>query len=593
MVPIMPLVANRYEILRPLGSGGMADVVAAHDTRLGRDVAIKLIRSEQLAEPISRERLLREARAAAALHHPNTVAVYDVGEDDEPFIVMELVEGETLEARLRQRAPLSVEESVRIGSALLDALEAAHGRGLVHRDIKPSNVLLSTAGAVKLADFGIAKAIDTTDPGLTITGQMLGTPRYLSPEQAAGEPATPASDLYSLGAVLYECVAGRPPFEGPSAIAVALAHQRSPVPPLLEVAPHVPVTVATTIERALRKDPHQRFADAAEMRRSLHADQPPDLPMTAPGAVPGVGAAASATAAMPAVTGPGDATVPLDDDAAVATQQLPGEDGAGATTRRLDAGPTQRGSGADAGHPPSESERTRRARWWWLAAALGVVVLLAAVALPRLGGPDDGPPEEASEQPGEQAVEPEGAGDDPDGQAPEQAEPEPAPDTASGSLDDLIADLARDPDAAGRHAERLLRALMELREEQDEDDRAEDARDLIKEIASWLTRDHLDPATAEAAVTVLEEIGRPDAPDLADVSSLFAEIALDKEAWGKKAKDLLDDLDELLGEDPEGRAEDAADIIEEIDDWIDKDELDHDRGRRAQETLAPLAGASA
>ena len=591
-------VANRYEILRPLGSGGMADVVAAHDTRLGRDVAIKLIRSEQLAEPTSRARLLREARAAAALHHPNTVAVYDVGEDDEPFIVMELVEGETLEARLRQRTPLSVDETVRIGSALLDALEAAHGRGLVHRDIKPSNVLLSTAGAVKLADFGIAKATDSTDPGLTITGQMLGTPRYLSPEQAAGEPATPASDLYSLGAVLYECVAGRPPFEGPSAIAVALAHQRSPVPPLREVAPHVPVTVAATIERALRKDPHQRFADAAEMRRSLHADQPRDLPMRAPATVPRVGAGVPAAATVPTASGPGEATVPPDDEVAaatqqLATQQLPGEDDAGATTRQLGARPTQRGSGADAGHPQSESEGTRRPRWWWLAAALGVVVLLAAVALPRLGGPDDGSPEGTSEQPGEQAVEPEGAGDDPDGRAAEQAEPEPEPDTAPGSLDELIADLARDPDAAGRHGERLLRELMELREEQDEDDRAEDARDLIKEIASWLTRDQIDPATAQAAVTVLEEIGRPEAPDLADVSSLFAEIALDKEAWGKKAKDLLDDLDDLLGEEPAGRREDAADIIEQIDDWIEKAELDAERGRWAQQILAPLAAASA
>ena len=558
----MPLVANRYEILRPLGSGGMADVMAAHDTRLGRDVAIKLIRSAQLAEPVSRERLLREARAAAALHHPNTVAVYDVGEDDDPFIVMELVEGETLEARLRQRAPLSVDESVRIGSALLDALEAAHDRGLVHRDIKPSNVLLSTAGAVKLADFGIAKATDTTDPGLTMSGQVLGTPRYLSPEQAAGEPATPASDLYSLGAVLYECVAGRPPFEGPSAIAVALAHQRSPVPPLLEVAPRLPATVADTIERALRKDPQERFADAAEMRRSLHGGEASDRPM-----------------------------------AAVATQQQPAEDGAGATTRRLDAGSSQRGSEADDDDPPDVNERTRRTRRWWLAAALGVVVLLAVATLPRLAGPADEPPDGvdgAVEQPDEQAGEPEADGDDPDAQAAEQAEPapEPAPDMAPGSLGELIADLARDPDAAGLQGDRLLRELMELRDEQDERERAEDARELVKEIASWLARGHLERDIAAAAVTVLEAIGRPEAPDLADVSSLFAEIALDIEAWGRKAKELLDDLDEVLGEDLEDRPEDAADIIEEIDGWIASGELDQDRGRRAQEILSPLASRS-
>ncbi|TVR32146.1 MAG: serine/threonine protein kinase [Nitriliruptor sp.] len=569
----MPLVAHRYEILRPLGSGGMAEVMVAHDTRLGRDVAIKLIRSEQLAEPVSRERLLREARAAAALHHPNTVEVYDVGEDDDPYIVMELVEGETLEARLRRQAPLPVAESVRIGCALLDALEAAHDRGLVHRDIKPSNVLLSTAGGVKLADFGIAKAIDGADPGLTMTGQVLGTPRYLSPEQAAGEPATRVSDLYSLGAVLYECVAGKPPFDGPSAIAVALAHQRSPVPPLLEVAPQLPTSVASTIERALRKDPEQRFADAAEMRSSL----------------------------QDAVAGPGastrTATVPHLGAVPAATRQLPEQVDAAAMTRPLEVAPSQRGSGADVDNPPMGNGRGERARgWWWLAAVLAVVAVLAVAVLPRLGGTADGPREGAdgaAEQPDEQAEEPEADGGDPDDQVAAEPDPEsesaPAPDTGPGSLDQLIAELARDPDAAGRHGDRLLRELMELRDEGDPGDRAEDARDLIKEIAGWRTRDHLDAAAATAAVTVLESIGRPPDPDLADVSALFAEIALERDAWGRKAKDLLDDLDDLLGDDPEDRAEDAADIIAEIDGWIDKDELDRDRGGRAQQALAPLA----
>ena len=567
----MPLVANRYELLRPLGVGGMAEVMAAYDTRLGREVAIKLIRTEQLAEPVSRERLLREARAAAALHHPNTVAVYDVGEDDDPYIVMELVEGETLAARLRQHAPLTADESVRIGSALLDALEAAHQRGLVHRDIKPSNVLLSTAGAVKLADFGIAKAIDGTDPGLTMTGQVLGTPRYLSPEQAAGEPATPASDLYSLGAVLYECVTGRPPFEGASALAVVLAHQRSPLPPLLEVAPQVPVTVARTIERALRKDPQERFVDAGEMRRSLHAAT------AAPGAIPA------------------GATVPLADAGAAATQQLPPADDADAMTRPVGAGPSQGGS-AVAGDGHTDGSGRRRRAGWWVAAALGVLTVLALAVLPRLGGTADGPPDgvgEATEQPEGQAGEPQADSDDPEGDQPdEQLEPEPTPDTAADALDELIADLARDPDAAGRQGSRLLRELMDLRDEQDEGDRAEGARGVIKDIAAWRTRDHLDAEVAQAAVGVLEGLGRPGDPALADVSALFAEIALDKVAWGRKAKDLLDDLDDLLGEDPEDRPADAADIIEEIDDWIDEDELERDRGRRAQDVLSAFTGGS-
>ncbi len=574
---VMPLVANRYEILRPLGSGGMAEVMAAYDTRLGREVAIKLIRAEQLEEPVSRERLLREARAAAALHHPNTVAVYDVGEDDDPFIVMELVEGETLAARLHHHAPLTADESVRIGSALLDALEAAHDRGLVHRDIKPSNVLLSSAGAVKLADFGIAKAIDGTDPNLTMTGQVLGTPRYLSPEQAGGEPATPASDLYSLGAVLYECVAGRPPFDGSSALAVVMAHQRNPVPPLREVAPQVPVAVASTIERALRKDPQERFVDAADMRHSLHAAT------AAPGAVPAA------------------ATVPLAGAGAAATQQLPLEDDADAMTRPAGAGSSQDGSGVGTEDLAHVSGRSGRAGWW-LAAGLGLLMVLALVVLPRLGGTGEGPPDgagEAAEQPEGQVDDAEADGDDPDGQTEsdaddpeEQTDSQPEPDTAADALDELIADLARDPRAAGRHGDRLLRELMGLRDEQDEGNRAEDARGVLKDIAAWRTRDHLDPDTARSAVGVLEAIGRPDDPALADVSSLFAEVALDKAEWGRKAKDLLDDLGDLLGEDPEDRPEDAADIIEEIDDWIDKDELDPERGRRAQEVLSAFSGGA-
>ena len=578
----MPLVANRYEILRPLGSGGMAEVVAAHDTRLGRDVAIKVIRSEQLGEPISRARLLREARAAAALHHPNSVAVYDVGEDDDPYIVMELVEGETLAARLRQRGPLPVEASVRIGTALLDALEAAHARGLVHRDIKPSNVLLSADGAVKLADFGIAKALDSTDPGLTMTGQVLGTPRYLSPEQAAGEPATPASDLYSLGAVLYECVAGRPPFDGTSALGIALAHQRIPVPPLLEVAPQAPVALAATIERALRKEPHQRFVDAAEMRSHLRA------------AVAASGAS------------PGAATVPLAGAQGRAAPHLPSDGDADASTRSLDdAGPSQGGWIADADDPADVHGRSRRAGWW-LAATLGVVAVLAVAVLPQLGGTAEEPPDGtggAAQQPAGEGAEPDAAGGDPDGEDPDgqttqerepepEPAPEPAPDTAADALDELIADLARDPDAAGRHGDRLLRALMELREEQDEGDRAEDARDLITEIAAWRSHDHLDAAAAEAAVDVLEVIGRPSDPGLADASALFAEIALSTDEWGRKAKDLLEDLDALLGEDPEDHPEDAASISEEIDAWIDEGELDEQRGRRAQEVLSPLSARS-
>jgi eukaryotic-like serine/threonine-protein kinase len=594
----MAVIAGRYELLRPLGSGGMAEVVAAHDRRLGRDVAIKLIRPEQLADPTSHERLLREARAAAALHHPHTVAVHDVGEDGgRPFIVMELVKGDTLQDRLRDGTRLSADETVAIGSAVLEALQTAHEHGLVHRDVKPSNVLLSDSGHIKLADFGIAKALDTTDAGLTTTGQVIGTPRYLAPEQAAGGPATPASDLYSLGAVLYECLAGRPPFDGPSALAVALAHQRASFPPLREVAPDVPGSVADTVERALSKDPQQRFADADQMRAGLRGELPAALPGD-----PSAHAPATPPATVP-IAVPGTTAQLPRSTTAEATQQLPhGQDGG--ATQLLDDEPTRRSEQtADPGERRTGGvARTGRSRQWWLAAALaaGLAAVLLLAGLSALLDRDGPPPGagEDTEQPadaagGEDDQAAEGDADGAEGAPPEQAEANPPDPTAEEALDDLIAELARDPDAAGQQGNQLLRKLMEVRDA-DEDARAEEARKLVKEIASWLERDHLDAEVGEDSIGVLEQVGRPEAPELEEASLLFAEVAFDKEAWGKKAKDLLDDLDDLLGESEAGDwAEDATDIIEEIDDWIAKDELDADRGRHAQEILAPLASGSA
>ncbi len=266
----MTVLADRYELQELLGSGGMARVHAAVDRRLGRRVAVKVVHEHLLGDGRSRQRLVREARSAASFHHPNSVAVFDVGEHErQPFIVMELIEGESLADRLEREGRLSATEAVRIGVGVLAALEAAHERGLVHRDIKPANVLLPQRGGVKLADFGIAKAMTETAGGLTAVGHVMGTPNYLSPEQAAGQAAVPASDLYALGVVLYECLAGQPPFTGENPLAVALAHQREPVPPLRRAAPDVPAELADLVERALAKDPGARFADAATMRRAL------------------------------------------------------------------------------------------------------------------------------------------------------------------------------------------------------------------------------------------------------------------------------------------------------------------------------------
>lgn len=265
----MAVLARRYEVVEPLGSGGMGLVLAAYDRLLERPVAIKLIHENYLRDPVSRERFWREAKAAAGLSHPNTVAVYDLGEDaGRPFIVMELVDGSTLAERL-DNGRLAMQEVIGFSRGVLAGLGAAHERGIVHRDVKPSNILVSTDGAAKLADFGIAAVVADAETRLTRTGQVVGTPRYQAPECAAGKQATPASDLYSLGVVIYECLAGRAPFEEETPLAMALAHQRYPVPPLTSIAPNVPPALAAVVERALAKDPANRYSDAGAMRRAL------------------------------------------------------------------------------------------------------------------------------------------------------------------------------------------------------------------------------------------------------------------------------------------------------------------------------------
>jgi eukaryotic-like serine/threonine-protein kinase len=275
------VLGGRYALGAPLGCGGMAQVYAARDLQLERPVAVKILRSG-LSDPRARERFAHEARMAAAFVHPHSVAVYDVGEEDQrPYLVMELVEGRDLQELLAADGPLPLGEALRIGDEILDALGAAHAEGLVHRDVKPGNVLIRQDGAVKLADFGIAKAAEATAE-LTPTDQVLGTPKYLSPEQTSGRRATARSDQYAAGVILYEMLAGDVPFAGATPVATALAHQRQPVPPLVGRAPNVPADVAAVVERALEKDPAARFPDEATMRRALEragADAAPTEPI--------------------------------------------------------------------------------------------------------------------------------------------------------------------------------------------------------------------------------------------------------------------------------------------------------------------------
>ena len=262
------LLGGRYELGPVIGEGGAAVVYRGLDVRLQRPVAVKVLRSGLAADPEALARFRREAQAAASLVHPNVVAVYDYGESgDLYYIVLELLPGPTLREFLRAKGPLSTGRAVAIAGQILAGLQAAHARGLVHRDVKPQNVLFGEDGAVKVADFGIARALSA--PALTSVGEAIGTAHYLSPEQARGEPAGPASDVYSTGVVLYEMLAGAPPFDGDTNLALALKHISAEPPLLASVAPHVPPALSTVVHRALAKDPAERFAGAGEMAAAL------------------------------------------------------------------------------------------------------------------------------------------------------------------------------------------------------------------------------------------------------------------------------------------------------------------------------------
>ncbi len=264
------LVAGRYRLSRLIATGGMGQVWRGRDERTERPVAVKVLRAEFAAEPLFVERFRAEARTAGLLDHPNVATVVDYGEQTGPhgeptgaYLVMELVEGEPLSALLRREAPLDQVRVLGLLAQAAAALQHAHDAGVVHRDVKPANLLITADGTVKITDFGIARAAGALS--LTRTGTVLGTAHYLSPEQVQGRSASPASDLYALGVVGYECLAGRRPFIADSPLEVALAHQRDPVPPLPD---HVHPTVAALVLRALAKDPADRQRSAGAFGRT-------------------------------------------------------------------------------------------------------------------------------------------------------------------------------------------------------------------------------------------------------------------------------------------------------------------------------------
>lgn len=261
-------ISDRYQIIKSIGEGGMANVYLAYDTILDRDVAVKVLRGDLSGDEKFVRRFQREALSASSLSHPNIVEVYDVGEDNGLYyIVMEYIEGRHLKDLLKKRGKLTVSEVIDIMLQITDGMSVAHDSYIIHRDIKPQNIMILENGLVKITDFGIAMAMNATQ--LTQTNSVMGSVHYLPPEQASGKGSSLQSDIYSMGIVMYELLAGKLPYKGDNAVEIALKHLKEPLPSIKEELPNLPQSIENIIIKATAKNPKNRYADAREMHEDL------------------------------------------------------------------------------------------------------------------------------------------------------------------------------------------------------------------------------------------------------------------------------------------------------------------------------------
>ncbi|MFD5227770.1 Stk1 family PASTA domain-containing Ser/Thr kinase [Streptomyces qaidamensis] len=367
-------LGGRYELGQVLGRGGMAEVYLAHDTRLGRTVAVKTLRADLARDPSFQARFRREAQSAASLNHPAIVAVYDTGEDyidnvSIPYIVMEYVDGSTLRELLHSGRKLLPERAMEMTIGILQALEYSHRAGIVHRDIKPANVMLTRNGQVKVMDFGIARAMGDSGMTMTQTSAVIGTAQYLSPEQAKGEQVDARSDLYSTGCLLYELLTVRPPFVGDSPVAVAYQHVREEPQSPSVFDPEITPEMDAIVLKALVKDPDYRYQSADEMRADIEACLD--------------GQPVAATAAMGAV---GYGGYPDDQP----TTALRADSGAGATSMLPPMNPDDGGYGYDDRPDRRRGQQRKSNTSTILLVVAGILVLVGAILIGRWAFSGDG-----------------------------------------------------------------------------------------------------------------------------------------------------------------------------------------------------------